>query len=73
MNTSTGIHSAFDNTGVCRYAFCVSVNKIPYTPLFNISGEILCHIRNTGHEIFNIIYRVPKTAVECNAMVTIGF
>ena len=55
MNTSTGTHSAFDNTGVCRYAFCVSVNKIPYTPLFNIAGKILCRIQNTGHDIFNVI------------------
>ena len=43
-----------ENTGVYIYAFCVSVNKIPYTSLFNISGKIMCRIENTGHETFNI-------------------
>ena len=68
------MYSAYENTGVNRYAFCVSMNKISYTLYFITHWEILCRIQNTGHKIFNIIYRVPKiTVVEYNIMVTIGF
>ena len=55
IRTNMGIYSAYENTGKYRYAFCVSMNKIRYTPLFNIYGEIFCRIQNTGHKIFNII------------------
>ena len=30
----------YDNMGIDRFAFCISMNKTPYTPLLNISGEI---------------------------------
>ena len=63
---NTGIYCEYENTGVYRYAFCVSTSKISYTPSFNISGKILCSFQNTGHEIFNIITEYRK--IQLNAI-----
>ena len=50
-----GVYCAYENTVVCRYAFCVSMNKISYTLLFNISVKITCCIQISRHKIFNMI------------------